>query len=312
MSAGQPPRPKPILRYFGGKFRLAPWIIAHFPRHDIYVEPFAGGGSVFFAKEPAPRGETLNDLDHEIINLFRLLRGPQADDLIKAVALTPWSRAEFQLAHLMADDPLERARRLVVRSHMSHGTLATRPDPARGFRIDGTSGSTVVAREWARLPEALERAARRLLAATIECRDAVDLIADFNDPKVLIYLDPPYVHETRSAKRLRGQPYHAYQHELDEAQHHRLLDAAEASRAMVVISGYSCELYRARLAGWTRVDKAALSHRQQQRVESLWLNPAVARALSDGPLFNRLAIGPSVRPVIDQEADSPHPEDARQ
>lgn len=276
---------RPLLRYFGGKFRMAPWVLSHFPRHDIYVEPYLGAGSVFLAKPPAKFSETLNDLDGEIVNLFRVLRGPDARQLIGQIALTPYSRAEFELAFEPSDCPVERARRLIVRSHMAHGTMATQTNQRRAFRIDGLAGKTAHAREWLDMPEALAAAVMRVSRATIERREAVELIREFDDPKALIYADPPYMHETRSAKRHGAGLYHGYAHELDENGHRRLLDALMASRAMVVLSGYPTPLYRALLEGWREVRRPTLAHRQVERVECLWLNPACQSALESGPLF---------------------------
>lgn len=287
-----PPSPtgkstKPVLRYLGGKNRLAPWIIAHFPRHDIYLEPFFGGGSVFFAKPPAPRGETINDLDGEIINLFTVLRSPeQADALIRAVALTAYSKAEQRIAFQPCDDPVERARRLVVRSYMTHGTMGTKLDQARGFRVDGISGKTTVARYWLDMPETLAFAADRIRLATIQQKDAVDLIAEFDDPKCLIYADPPYVPSTRSTKRDgNGDAYHAYSHEMSDADHVRLLESLIASRSMVVLSGYRCDLYDRMLQTWRRADRKRMAYRQVEKVESIWINPQASAALQAGPLF---------------------------
>lgn len=277
--------PRPLLRYFGGKARLRRWILAHLPRHPIYFEPFVGAGSILFAKPHAPMGETINDLDGEIVGLFRILRGPDAPELIRQIALTPYARAEHALAYEPADCPIERARRLIVRTHFSHGTMATQTDRPRNFSTDGTTGKTNRPRQWGDMPEALTRMVERLDGVCIEQRDALDLIGDFSDPKALIYADPPYLHATRSPKPFRGGLYHAYAHEMSDDDHARMLDRLDASQAMVVISGYDNPLYAARLAHWTRVDKATTAHRDAGRTESLWINPAARRALDIGPLF---------------------------
>lgn len=116
---------RPALRYFGGKWRLAPWIISHFPEHTCYVEPFAGGASVLLRK-PESKVEVLNDLDGEVVNFWRVLR-EQTEAFIRAVELTPFSREEASLAYQVADDPLERARRLFIRSWQQRGGGTSRP-----------------------------------------------------------------------------------------------------------------------------------------------------------------------------------------
>lgn len=72
---------RPVLRYPGGKFKLAKWVISHFPGHDFYVEPFGGAASVLMSK-PRAQGEIYNDLDGDVVNVFRVLRDPsQAQEL---------------------------------------------------------------------------------------------------------------------------------------------------------------------------------------------------------------------------------------
>ena len=105
---------KAVLRYLGGKNRLAPWIIRHFPAHTCYVEPYSGSLGVLLNKAPAPV-EICNDKDGEIVNLFRVLRSEDAGRLLEAVMLTPYSRDELNDS-APAGDAVERARRLLVRS----------------------------------------------------------------------------------------------------------------------------------------------------------------------------------------------------
>jgi DNA adenine methylase len=272
---GGPPRP--LLRYFGGKWRLAPRIVAHFPPHRIYVEPFGGGASVLLRK-PRAYNETYNDLDGEVVNLFRVLRSKRAAELIRLVGLTPYSRDEYFAAFELSPDPVERARRTLVRSHFGHGTAGTRMDRRSGFRSDGRSACTNVAGEWGCFADALQAVVERLRGVSIEHCPALELVDRFDDPKALLYLDPPYLPETRSAKAKRGEGYHTYAVEMSAADHACMLDRINASRAMIVLSGYPSATYEAALQGWTRLSVKALAHRNAARTEVIWLNPTAAAA----------------------------------
>lgn len=87
---------RPVLRYFGSKWRLAPWIISHFPKHHGYVEPFGGGCNLLLRKPPS-KVEVYNDLDGDVVNFFRVLR-EKMPELLRAIELTPYSRQEMLAA----------------------------------------------------------------------------------------------------------------------------------------------------------------------------------------------------------------------
>lgn len=276
---------RPLLRWLGGKYRLASWVVSQMPEHRIYLEPYGGAASVLFRK-PRAYNEIVNDLDDELVNLFRVMREPlQARLLVRRLKLTPYAEAEYQLALEPAAEPIERAARLIVRSHLGHGSNSARIDRPSGFRCDGRKGTTNVAREWADYPAALAHMVRRLRGVSIRCLPAGEIIGRYRDPKVLIYLDPPYVTGTRSAKKKQDEGFHAYRHEMTDADHSALLDQICDHPAMIMLSGYWSELYAERLAGWRCLTKDARAHRNLPRVERLWLNDACVRALDHGPLF---------------------------
>ncbi|WP_426106416.1 DNA adenine methylase, partial [Massilia sp. TSP1-1-2] len=126
---------KPVLRYHGGKFRLAQWIMGFFPEHTCYVEPFGGAAGVLIQKERV-YAEVYNDLDSEVASFFAILRDPeQRRRLIEAVVFTPYARDEFELAWMPVADPLENARRLCVRAQMGFGSAGATKGTT-GFRID--------------------------------------------------------------------------------------------------------------------------------------------------------------------------------
>jgi DNA adenine methylase len=279
---------RPLLRYLGGKWRLAPWVIGHFPEHGIYVEPFGGGGSVLLQKPPV-KTEVYNDLDDELVNLFRVLRSAEGLELVRQLELTPYARREYLSSFEPTDDPVEQARRTIIRSHMAHGNMSLRRTRPSGFRVDGTTGNTSVGRNWADFPAAVAAIIERLSAVTIEQKPALDLINDYDDPRALLYLDPPYVRETRSQSHVLADSAALYRHEMDDEEHVALLDRVRAARSMVLISGYATKLYDDALKGWARRQVAARAHRNGARTEVLWINAAASAALEDGPLFGTAA-----------------------
>ncbi len=281
---------RPALRYHGGKFRLAPWIIGFFPEHDVYVEPFGGGASVLLRKSRA-HTEVYNDIADEVVNVFRVLRDPLlAGRLMRMVELTPAARAEFELSYEASDDPVEQARRTVVRSFMGFGSGAVYPKHKTGFRT-GARGprNKSAAHDLVSWPDQVPAFVERLRGVTIESRDAVDVMQACDGPGTLHYVDPPYVHVTRSVARGTRQKY---ARELSDDDHRALAQVLHSLRGMVVLSGYSCELYDAELfAGWERHERVTLADGARERTEVVWLNPACSAALarSRGGLFEEVA-----------------------
>lgn len=257
---------RPIIKYSGSKWRLAEWIVSLMPPHKSYLEPFFGSGAVFFTKPPS-RIETINDLDGEIVNLFRVVRDtPEA--LERAVALTPYSREEYEAAwerHKAGDvtDPVELARLTLVRYWQTHGSCSHYKS---GWKNDRAGRAYAYAvRYWNQLPEWIAAAVERLKEAQIEQADAVELIRRFNHPEVLIYADPPYVLSTRKQRQYNVEM-------ADDAQHKALLAALLDHPGPVMLSGYESELYNDTLQGWTKLTHAAMAEQGQKRTEVLWIN----------------------------------------
>lgn len=269
---------RPALRYHGGKWRLAPFVLAHLPPHRVYVEPFGGAASVLLRK-PRAYAEIYNDLDDEVVNLFRVLRDrAQAEELRRALELTPYARVEFEEAYEPTEDPLERARRLVVLSYMGHGSSGIRKHRT-GFRGNPMRERTTAADDWRGFPGAVPAIVERLQGVIIEHRPAADIIARNDQPTTLFYVDPPYLFGTRSPKRKGNDLYHGYRHELTDDDHAALLAQLVALKGMVVLSGYPAPLYDAALEGWIRVEANAFADRGASRTEVLWVNPRAAAHL---------------------------------
>lgn len=266
---------RPALKYFGGKWRLAPWIISHFPQHECYVEPFCGAASVFLRKPPSVV-EVINDLDEEIINFFRVLR-EQRDDFVQAVEATPYSRQEYNLAWDLRGNgalPLERARRFYIRSWQGWGGKC-RNRSGWSFQTTNNRGKLVLAdwNEIVHLPAVIER----LKHAFIENDDALKVIARYDGPRALFYCDPPYLQDLR-----RPQSYHC---EIDEEYHRVLLERLLVIEGMVIISGYPSDLYNEYLRDWRRVETTArTTNTPNVATEIIWVSPA-AVAQGQGMLW---------------------------
>lgn len=269
---------RPAVRYHGGKWKLAPWIISHFPAHRVYVEPFGGGASVLLRK-PRAYAEIYNDLDSEIVNLFRVLRD-QGEELTRLVSLTPFARDEFDLSYQKTDDPLEQARRTMVRCGMGFGSSAM-GDIKTGFRGSATRSGTHPATDWANQAKNLPYIIERLQGTIIENRDALELMRYHDAPTTLHYCDPPYAHETRSWISAKD----AYRHELDEDGHRALAECLKSLTGAVLLSGYDCPLYQELFGDWQKKSKEVYVERVQKRTECLWLNDAAARH-QQGCLFS--------------------------
>ena len=253
---------RPILRWHGGKWLLAPWIIRHLPKHRVYVEPFGGAASVLLRK-PRSYAEIYNDLDSEVVNLFRVARD-RGDELRCALELTPFARDEFSLSYEVADDTVEQARRTVVRSFMGFGSNSH--NQATGFRANSNRSGTTPAHDWKNYPEAFAAIIDRLRGVCIEHRDAVEVMRTHDGDETVHYVDPPYVSVTRD----KGGDY---RHEMTDSDHEALADELHKLRGAVVLSGYSSPLYEDMYRGWQRIERAALADGSRPRIEVLWLSP---------------------------------------
>lgn len=272
---------RPVLRYHGGKWKLAPWILEHLPPHQIYVEPFGGAGSVLLRK-PRSYGEIYNDMDSDVVNVFRVLRDPeQAHHLRVLLELTPFSREDFFEAYGDPVDDVDRAYRMIVRSFMGFGSAAMTRMHITGFRFTANRRWTTPAQDWARWPHEVPAFVERLKGVVVENRDAVDVIERHDGPRTLYYVDPPYPPGTRSSlKHKNGNRGHYYRHDMTDKDHRRLAGALRAGKGMVVISGYPCDLYdRELFPDWARYERPHMADGARPRTEVLWLNPAAANAL---------------------------------
>lgn len=267
---------RPIVRYHGGKWKLAPWILDHLPPHHTYVEPFGGGGSVLLRKARS-YAEIYNDLDGEIVNVFRMARDC-GDELRRALELTPFARDEFEASYSPIGDPLEQARRTILRGFQGFGSAAVCGERS-GFRASSSRSGTTPAHDWRNYPEAFVAIIDRLRGVVIENRDACVVMAHHDSLRTVHYVDPPYVHTTRSVKVRHNDLRKSYKHELTDDQHRELAVFLHGLRGMVVLSGYPSAVYDEAFADWHRLERPAMADGARARVECLWMNPSAVAAL---------------------------------
>ncbi len=261
---------RPIMRYPGGKFKLAKWVISHFPAHETYVELYGGAASVLLRKLRSI-GEVYNDIDGEVVNVFRILRDRQlAAELARLIELTPYSREEYDKACEPTLHPIEKARRLIYRTFAGQGSLTRDHSGFRGYR-NSTSGVTG-ATEWAKYPAELILFTERLQGVCIENKSAIDLIPSLDRPNTLFYADPPYVKSTHSGS-IR------YRYSMSDDDHIQLSECLHRIQGLAVVSGYPSDLYDRLYADWRCVRKSHYALNAKPTIECLWLSPNIQTTL---------------------------------
>lgn len=176
----------PIIPWIGGKRRLADRIIPQFPSHTCYVEVFAGGAALYFMRPPA-EVEVLNDINGELINLYRVVKN-HLEEFVRQFKYALSSRDVFKWLqdtppHTLTD--IQRAARFFYLQQQ-----------AFGGKVDGQTWGTATTAppiNLLRIEENLSAAHLRLSSAYIENMDWYKLMERYDRPHTLFYLDPPYL-----------------------------------------------------------------------------------------------------------------------
>ena len=281
LEANRPIAPtRPVVRYHGGKWRIAPWIVGSLPPHRIYVEPFGGAASVLMRK-PRSYAEVYNDKWAWIVNVFEILRDPEsAAELHRRIVLTPFARDEFygcgfdRIASL--SDPIERARLSIFRSFSGFGSASMNGVHATGFRSNSNRAGTTPAHDWANYSDCIGMFVERLRGVVIENRDASGCMVQHDRSDTLHYVDPPYPHSTRNMHRGNS----CYVFDMSDDDHRALADTLHGLSGMVVLSGYHCPLYDDDLfSEWACVERQGFADGAKKRTEVLWFNEAAWNGL---------------------------------
>jgi len=264
---------KAVMKYPGAKWAIAKWVVGHLPEHIIYVEPFFGSGAVLFNK-PVAVNETVNDVNMDVVNLFRVMR-EHPQELIDRIALTPWARDELAAADaylkLPFTDDVERAACFLIKMRQAFSISGQKNTSLHWCNAGATRGAKNT-NVWCAMPETLRHAADRLKHVEVEHMDAIKLIGRKNYDECLIYADPPYLAQTRSGK--------LYEHETDdEAFHTELIECLKRHKGTVVLSGYHSELYTKLVGHWRIEEKDTFGDTGQNKegfkkpvkTEVLWI-----------------------------------------
>lgn len=177
---------KGIIPYFGGKSRLAKTIINKIPEHTCYIEPFAGGASVFFSKDPS-RAEVLNDVDKDLVTLYRAVKH-HPEELYRQFKYSLVARDEFNREKRVNPEGLtdiQRAARYLYLQKTCFAGMIT------GQRF-GTTTTSKPNLNLLTLESTIENVWQRLINVQIECRDFRQLIPQYDRPHSFFFLDPPY------------------------------------------------------------------------------------------------------------------------
>ena len=264
--------------YFGSKNKIAMKLCNDLPPHYCWVEMFCGSAALTLAKPPAPI-EIINDIDSEIINVFKQLRNNH-EELCRLISLTPYSRLEFEKSRKQNDNDskLEEARKFLIQAMMAiNGVFGKERGGFSYSQSYSRNGKDARVNRWYNLPERLTNVVERLRSVRVENKDALKLMKMFlNRPATLVYLDPPYF-----VDRTKGYNNDAN----NESFHLELLTLANKAKCMVFISGYSSKLYENMLSenkGWLQKyiktftkDSNGKSH---ERKEVVWFNKFYQKA----------------------------------
>lgn len=267
---------RPLLNYYGGKWSAAEWVIEHFPSHEVYVEPFAGAASILLSKPRAKR-EIVNDLDHEIVNLFTVVR-EHGLTLKTSLMLTPYSREEYDRCKQWCDNPIEQARRTIIKSYFGIGDAIQ--NTTNGFR-QSKDANTCNARSWVTYVNGIDQIIERFRGVLIENRDYRKVMTYYDSESTLFYLDPPYFKQTRSEK-------HGYKFEFEVKDHEEMCEFLTTIKGMVILSGYELthDCIYDRL-NWQKSKKNFRTQKHNFKEETLWLSPAVQKQMAQQSFFDK-------------------------
>jgi DNA adenine methylase len=187
----------------------------------------------------------------------------RALELKRLIEMTPFAREEFEAAFEDCQEPIERARRTLIKSFFGHGSMAI--FHKCGLRTARAGNQKSAAKDWQNYPKYIEAFIERLKEVIIENRDWRLIVRQFDSPRTLFYSDPPYVLSTLDTNKY-------YRHFLTDADHEAFAEIVKGLRGMVIISGYYSELYDGLFGEFRLESKKTTNNQGNTKTEFLWLS----------------------------------------
>lgn len=183
------------IKWVGSKRQLKKEIVSLFPEHITYVEPFFGGGSVYFEKEPS-KVEVINDYDRNVINFYKVLQQDK-DGLLERIDSALISRElflEYRKSEWDKLEPLERAFRFIYILKCSYGGLFRFNQKGEcNSPFAGSPSPKAKSSLFSKNTEkSLKEAHQRLKNAIIENGDYKEIVKRYDTKDTLFFFDPPY------------------------------------------------------------------------------------------------------------------------
>lgn len=252
------------LNYPGSSWMNAKRLVSLLPKHHMYVEPYFGSGAVLFNKSVS-NIEVINDINSDVTNLFDCIRN-QSEELARTISMTPYSRNVYNEAfEFLEADNLKRAAQFLIRCQQGMGFSVCRKT---GWKIDAGGRESMYALwNWYQLPEWILEAAERLKKVQIENKPAELIIRKFDSKDTVMYLDPPFLPDTKRQSKQKQYP-----DEMTQLDHERLLEQIVSSRSQIIICGYDNEVYNRTLATWNTKEFSTKVGNGLRRMEKIWYN----------------------------------------
>ena len=255
----EPPRIMAPFKWPGGKGNLVKWIIQYIPHGHIYVEPFAGAASVFWHLPKPFAVEVLNDIDTDVINMYKVLKDrDKFEILFHNIVYTPYARSEFGRAIQILKNPdlndIDRAWAFFVRQNQGFSGFGISESNWSRALYSTNKDMTKNVSQWRSRLKILSFWHERLKKVNIYNIDAIQCIRNWDTPDTVFYLDPPYILDTRKTRSI-------YKKELDLSYHKRLVDTLLSVKGKVVLSCYDHPTYDPLVeTGWQKITIDTVCH----------------------------------------------------